>query len=86
MKRIVLALLLLWPLFDLTPPAAAQSPELMAAYRQYEVLKARRQYAAAEAFVKKALELGKDEFGPEVSLHRPANHTPREPINCNSQT
>ena len=47
-----------------TFPALAQSPDLMAAYRQYKALKAQGKYAEAEPFARKALELGKDEFGP----------------------
>jgi tetratricopeptide (TPR) repeat protein len=64
MKRIALALLLLWPLAGALLPALAQSPELMAAFRQYQSLNAQGKYAEAEAFARTALELGEDELGP----------------------
>lgn len=35
----------------------------MAAFRQYQALQARGEYAEAETFARKALELGDDEFG-----------------------
>jgi tetratricopeptide (TPR) repeat protein len=45
--------------------AFAQSPELMAAHRQYKSLNAQGRYAEAETFVRKALDLGRAEFGPD---------------------
>ncbi len=57
MKRILLALVIPWSLVGAPLPAVAQSPELMAAYRQYEALKAQGKYAEAEPFARKALEL-----------------------------
>ena len=64
MKRIMIALLLLWSLIATQSDALAQSPELMSAYRQSNTLKAQGKYAEAELFAKKALDLGKKEFGP----------------------
>ena len=46
-------------------PAAAQSPELMAAYRQYKMLSEQGRYAEAELFAREALKLGATEFGPD---------------------
>ena len=40
MKRIALTLVLLWPLVGAPLPAFALSPELMAAFRQYQTLNA----------------------------------------------
>ncbi len=65
MKRIVLTLLLLWPLVGAPPPALAQSPELMAAHNRYNTLLAQGKYTEAEPFARNALELGKAEFGPD---------------------
>ena len=61
MKKLaaVLVLIGLWP-----APAPAQSPELMAAYKRSKTLEAQGKYAEAEPFARKALELGKAEYGP----------------------
>ncbi|MBT4487748.1 MAG: CHAT domain-containing protein [Rhodospirillaceae bacterium] len=64
MKRLFLTLLLVWPLVVFAPLAAAQSPGLMAAYRQYEALTSKGKYAEAVQFARNALELGKNELGP----------------------
>ena len=64
MKRIWLTLAIMLSLVGATFPALAQSPELMAAYRQYKVLKAQGKYAEAEPFARKALELSEAEDGP----------------------
>ena len=65
MIHVLLALAILWSLFGAPLPALAQSPELMAAYRQYKALKAQGKYAEAEPFARKALALGKNELGPD---------------------
>ncbi len=65
MKRILLALVIPWSLVGAPLPAVAQSPELMAAYRQYEALEALGKVAEAEPFARKALELGEAEFGTD---------------------
>ena len=49
MKRIALTLLLLCLLVGAPCAAIAQSPELMAAFRQYQTLNAQGKYAEAEA-------------------------------------
>ncbi len=53
-------LVALWPGL-----ALAQSAALMDAYNQYKALNAQGRYAEAEPFARKALELGKREFGPD---------------------
>ena len=65
LKRILLALVISWSLVGAPLPVAAESPELMAAYRQYEALKALGKHAEAEPFARKALELGEAEFGTD---------------------
>jgi hypothetical protein len=65
MKRILLTLAMLWSLVGLMPPVAAQSPELIAAYKQYKALNAQGKYSEAEPFARKTLELGKAEYGLE---------------------
>ena len=64
MKRIALTLLLLCLLVGAQLPALAQSPELMAANKASMALHAQGKYAESELFARKALELGKVEFGP----------------------
>lgn len=61
MKRTALTLLLLWPLVGAPLPALTQSPELKAAVRQYQALKAQGKCAEAEKFVLEALKLGEAE-------------------------
>ncbi len=63
MKRILFALAILWSLVGAPFPAIAQSPELEAAYWQYEALNAQGKFAEAEAFARKAVELSEAEFG-----------------------
>ena len=62
-RVILVALLLTFALVGLTPQALAQSPELIAAIRQYKLLDHQGKYADAEPFAKRALELGEVEFG-----------------------
>ncbi len=69
MKRILLALVIPWSLVGAPLPAVAQSSELMAAYRQYEALKAQGKYAEAEPFARNALELGEAEFGTDHTTY-----------------
>ncbi len=69
MKRILLALVIPWSLVGAPLPAVAQSPELMAAFRQYEALEALGKYAEAEPFARKALELGEAEFGTDHTTY-----------------
>ena len=56
-------LVALWPGL-----ALAQSSTLLEAYFQYEALNAQSRYAEAETFARKALELSRKEFGPDM-LH-----------------
>ncbi|HIJ43692.1 MAG TPA: tetratricopeptide repeat protein [Rhodospirillaceae bacterium] len=56
----ILILLFSWP-----GMAAAQSDELMRAYKQYQALEKQGRYVEAERFARKALELAEQEFGPE---------------------
>ena len=64
MKRIALALLLLWSFVGAPPPALAQSPELKAAYRQSKALNAQGKYAEAIPVWRRVLDLEEQEFGP----------------------
>ncbi len=69
MKRILLALVIPWSFVGAPLPAVAQSPELMAAYRQYQALEALGKYAEAEPFARQALELGEAEFGTDHTTY-----------------
>ncbi len=53
-------LVALWPGL-----ALAQSAALMEAFNQYKALYAQGRYGEAERFARKAVELGKREFGPD---------------------
>ncbi len=63
MKRGLLALVMSWLFVGAALPATAQSLELMAAFRQFERLRAEGKYAEAESFAREALELGRIELG-----------------------
>jgi len=62
--RVCLFLALCLP-FVAAPPLRAQSPDLMAAYRQYQKLYAAGRFDEAESFAKRALTHGEAEFGTE---------------------
>ena len=62
MKRIALTLLLLCLLVGAQLPALAQSPELMAAYRQYKMLDAQGKYAEALRLLCETLSIHESTF------------------------
>ena len=64
-KRTLLFAALLWHLFDVTPPAIAQSSNLIEAFEKFKSLYAQGRFAAAEPYVRKALKLGRDEYGAD---------------------
>ena len=59
-------LVALWPGL-----AVAQSAALIDAYNQFKALKQQGQYGQAERVARKALELSKEEFGPDHKITAP---------------
>ena len=65
MKRFLPALVITWSFVVAPDSALAESPALVSAYLQFEGVTVQGRLAEAVPFARKAMVLGKEEFGPD---------------------